>query len=67
MYLILNVATWFHSQIILYCLHRKLLNLSFLSAACVPFQFLEVSPKGFSSYTIDVCFDVRVSIKCSLC
>ena len=37
MYLILNVATWFHSQIILYCLHRKLLNLSFLSAACVPF------------------------------
>ena len=65
MYLILNVATWFHSQIILNCLHRKLLNLSFLSAYLS--SLLEASPKGFSSCTIDVCFDVRVSIKCSLC
>jgi len=45
MYLILNVATWFHSQIILYCLHRKLLDLSFLSAACVPFQYSRSFPK----------------------
>ena len=65
MYLILNVATWFQSQIILYCLHRKLLNLSFLSAYLS--SILEASSKGFSSYTIDVCFDLRVAIKCSLC